>query len=75
MLAIYVIETWRRWLVGFAMVLVVEHASLDTTWSFLVTGLVFVVLAGLMYGDWRSANIRQDGSQEEHRGRRDDRDR
>ena len=71
----YVIETWRRWLVGFAMVLIVERAPLDSTWSFFLTGLVFVVLAVLMYRDWRSANIRQDESKEEHRGRRDDRDR
>jgi hypothetical protein len=71
----YVIETWRRWLVGFAMVLIVERAPLDSTWSFFLTGLVFVVLAVLMYRDWRSASIRQDESQEEHRGRRDDRDR
>ena len=55
MLAMYVIETWRRWLVGFAIVLIVERAPLDSTWSFFLTGLVFVVLAVRTYGDWSSA--------------------
>lgn len=54
-MAMYLIRIWLRSLAGFASVLVLERASGVPTSTFFLTGLVFVVLTMLMYGDWCSA--------------------
>ena len=54
MLAMYIIRTWLRWLAGFGIVVIVERAALGPTLAVFLTGLVFLVLTVLTYGDWSS---------------------
>jgi hypothetical protein len=53
-MAMYIIRMWLRSLAGFAFVLILERASAGPTLTFFLTGLVFVVLTMLTYGDWCS---------------------
>jgi hypothetical protein len=50
----YIIRTWLRWLAGFGIVVIVERAALAPTLAVFLTGLVFLVLTVLTYGDWSS---------------------
>ena len=53
-MAMYLIRILLRSLAGFAVVLILERASAGPTLTFFLTGLVFVVLTTLTYGDWCS---------------------
>lgn len=58
MITLYFIRAWLRWLAEFLLVLVGEYAFLRMGWAFvligLLTTLLFVVMTGLMYGDWKA---------------------